>query len=289
MLALACLCGLSLYFNPASSEARPSPQASRALASFPHDAKGHKTLDCAKCHTISPAQVDVRRFPGHLACTPCHNFAAEFFIKPNGFCGVCHEGRPVSRSQAALFGFPKSKVKTDFGMDFSHPSHLKPLPDGNRPAVMRAAGLSAGESNRCAACHKAVEQAPAGARELTIETGHAACFKCHDEKPLAAPAMFDCARCHRLGYPRAPRLFGIVREFRHADHDYDIRPKKKSEFQAVKAGDVLCSECHRAVTKAARLDEIKLPEPGYCRQCHNGKTGLPEALPQSLLDSLANR
>lgn len=278
-LALACLCGILLYFNPASSEARAQSPASRAAASFPHETKGHRALDCAKCHSVSPAQIDVKGFPGHLACTPCHNFAAEFFIKPVAFCGICHEGRAVSRSQSALFEFPKRNLRTDFGMDFSHPSHLKPSP----------VGLNANESNKCAECHRRVEPAAARAEDMTIETGHAACFRCHDEKPLVRPAMFDCAGCHRLGYPQAPRLFGVVREFRHADHDYDIRPKKKSEFQAVKAADALCSECHRAVTRAARLDEIRLPEPEHCRQCHNGKVGLPDVLPASILDSLAKR
>lgn len=289
MLALACLCGLGLYLYPDTSEAQSRPAVSRATASFPHGTRTHKTLDCAKCHTISPGQIDVKSFPGHLACTSCHNFAAEFFIKPAAFCGTCHEGRAVSRNQAALFEFPKKKIKTDFGMDFSHPSHIKPLDSGNRAELMRAAGMGANESNRCSACHTTAAPGVARAQDVTIETGHAACFRCHDEKPLARPAMFDCAQCHRLGYPQAPRLFGVVREFRHADHDYDIRPKKKSEFQAVKAADLLCSECHRAVTAAARLDEIKLPEPALCTQCHNGKVGLPDALPRSILDSLANR
>ena len=98
-------------------------------ASFPHDTKGHKALDCAKCHTISPGQIDVKKFPGHLSCTPCHNFASEFFIKPVAFCGICHEGRAVSKSQSALFEFPKKGVRTDFGIDFSHPSHIKPADD----------------------------------------------------------------------------------------------------------------------------------------------------------------
>jgi len=270
MLALACLSGLGLYFDRALAEAQ-SPPASKATASFSHDTKGHKALDCAKCHTISAAQIDVKKFPGHLSCTPCHNFALEFFAKPVAFCGICHEGRAVSKSQPAIFQFPKKSVRADFGLDFSHPSHIKPAAD-------RA------ESSRCAACHQ-----KAGPVNMTIETGHAACFKCHGEKPLAGPSMFDCGKCHRLGFPHAPRLFGVVREFRHADHDYEVRSIKKGEFRAVKAEDIMCYQCHQAVAHAARLDEIRLPEPSHCRECHNGRVGLPDALPQSVLDSLSKR
>ncbi|HEY7545169.1 MAG TPA: cytochrome c3 family protein, partial [Blastocatellia bacterium] len=123
---LVCFLLAGVYLGAARSHALTSEIASGeaasfqgARASFPHDGKKHRELSCSECHSVSRAQPDVRDFPGHKACINCHNFAEMVFTKPI-FCTICHNGRPVSKTQPALFGFPKPGVPTDFGMGFSH-------------------------------------------------------------------------------------------------------------------------------------------------------------------------
>jgi hypothetical protein len=139
---------------------------------------------------------------------------------------------------------------------------------------------------KCRDCHSLVE--PAGGRvpaqEVIIGDAHANCFRCHGMKPEYRPAMNQCAGCHLLGGPKSPDLHGIVPKFAHADHMYDIRPKRKADY--AKKTD-LCLECHANVANTASLKEIRLPEPTFCSQCHSGRFGLPEPLPKGVLNTLA--
>jgi hypothetical protein len=263
------------------------PSRAKERASFPHDKARHKTLDCSKCHSVTTAEPDVKSFPGHVSCAGCHNLALEALSKPVLFCGICHEGRPSSRSRPALFDFPKTQVQTDFGSDFSHPSHLKAMPAQLlNPSGAQTSSL---QTPRCTDCHQRTQPARAGSPEMAIETGHRNCFKCHGERPVKPPSMNQCAECHQLGGPHSPQMFGSVKAFKHEDHEFEIRPRKKTEYPLTKAPDYLCSECHSSVVAAESLDRIKLPDERYCSECHNNRLGLPEPLAQDVLDSLKRR
>ena len=277
---------------------------SRALASFPHEKPKHKTLECSKCHSVTPAQPEVEKFPGHASCSSCHNLALESLTKPVLFCGICHDGRPVSRNRSALFRFPKPQVESDFGADFSHPAHMKPLQTSGVDGMSLLVGgevidlssssrfesqLRPGETQRCTDCHRKVEPARVGAPEMTVDTGHRVCFQCHSERPIKPPSMNQCAECHLLDGSQAPGLFGLVKDFKHADHEFEIRSRKKKDYAVARPPDFLCRECHQSVVVAETLGQIKLPEENYCGQCHNGRIGLPDALAQDVLESLRKR
>jgi hypothetical protein len=293
--ALLCLGSsrASERFTPLVSEV----QSASSRATFPHGKPKHKTLECSKCHTISPAKIDVKEFPGHGACVSCHNLAIESISKPAVFCGICHDqprpGALITKAQSALFRFPKPDTASQFGIAFSHPSHLKP--DASRDVVINRTLARQGLSNsgnygpppKCADCHHAqLLRAPAA--EISTDTGHRSCFVCHDEHPFAKPSMYQCADCHKRSGLRSPHLYGLVRDFKHSDHDYDIRPKRKADFRVPRAPDYLCTECHTAAAAAASLDAIRLPQQRYCAECHNGKVGLPDVLSRKVLDSLEN-
>lgn len=271
---------LAAYFGFGLPETRLSiaQEAAREKASFPHDKPEHRKLECSKCHSVTTAKPNVDVFPGHAACVSCHNFAAMTFTRePVLFCGICHQGRPVSKQEAALFAFPKSGLKSDFGIDFSHVSHMKPLP-ANSP-----------KNPRCTDCHVRAHPVRTGLPEVGVATGHLSCFKCHGERPVKPPGMNQCAGCHKVAGPHSPGLFGALKEFKHSDHDLDTRPRTKREFQRAKAEDFLCSQCHSSVVRAKSLAEIRLPEAGYCGECHNGRIGLPDQLPSEILDKLKRR
>jgi hypothetical protein len=124
---------------------------------------------------------------------------------------------------------------------------------------------------------------------MTVETGHRTCFKCHGEQPVKPPSMDQCAECHKLDGPHSPHLYNMVKAFKHEDHEFDIRPRKKKEYPLAKAPDYLCIECHSSVVAAKALDRIKLPEENRCAECHNGRLGLPDALAREVLDNLRRR
>jgi hypothetical protein len=271
----------------------------REQATFPHGKDKHKTLDCSKCHKIEPGNIDETRFTGHASCLGCHNLAVEDIMRPVTFCGICHNGRAVSKQQPALFKYPKEAGKTDFGIGFSHPSHLKPRTGAtfNRAALnnpLLNVSVLGGDTPRCYDCHKPNDlRGPNAPGPKTIEintaTGHPSCFVCHGDQPLARPAMSECAACHRLNGPRYPHYYGAVKDFRHPDHVYDTRPIIKAEARFPRPPDYLCSECHQSAARAVSLAEIRLPELQYCNQCHNGRLGLPDALSKEVSDSLSKR
>ena len=284
--ALGLATAMAVGYFVLSSRASASDVPPQQNSSFPHGKDKHKTLECSKCHSITASRIDVKEFPNHGACAGCHNMALESLAKPVIFCGVCHNGRPLSKSQSALFPFPKRRPISDFGAKFSHSSHLKPQEAGG-PRVSQV-GLSgpAIKTPRCTDCHKRVEPVQAALPEMTLATGHRACFECHGEKPTKPPNMFQCAECHKLGGPRSPRLFNVVKEFKHSDHDYDIRSKKKAELRLSKPPDRLCAECHESAVLAVNVFDIRLPKESYCSGCHSGKAGLPDKLSENVVETI---
>ena len=291
----AALCSAAVFAGLgvcASHETRGQQQPSPgSRASFPHGKTEHRKLDCSKCHSVSTAKPEVEEFPGHKACVGCHNFAAMVFSpKPVMFCAICHEGRPVSKTQPALFKFPRSKPASDFGIDFSHVNHLKPLPATlAERVVLSQAQLVANQKPKCTDCHRRADHPPAGTPEMVIETGHTACFRCHGENPVKPPNMNQCAECHKIDGPRSPNLFNRVARFKHEEHEYDIRPKRKADLRVPRAADFLCAECHSAVAAAESIAAIKLPDQNQCALCHNGRLGLPETLSADVLRGLRNQ
>jgi hypothetical protein len=303
ILAAALLIALSLGVESSSAlQSQVKPErgtvVTREQAAFPHGKPKHKTLGCSMCHRIEPGNIDETRFTGHTSCIGCHNFAIEDLVRPVTFCGICHNGRALSKQQPALFKYPKSAGTADFGTAFSHPAHLKPR---NNPGFSKASltnpllnvSVLGGDVPRCDDCHKPNDTVKTGMAgkipEITSATGHPSCFVCHGDKPLARPAMSDCAQCHILNGPRYPHYYGTVRDFKHPDHVYDTRPIIKAEVRFPRPPDYLCSECHQSATRAASLAEIRLPELQYCNQCHNGRIGLPDPLSKEVIDSLERR
>src|SRR5260370_29250798 len=68
-LAFGALFALqSLHASEPTVQRRVAMQASGERAKFPHDKPKHKTLDCSKCHSISPAKIDVAEYPKHAVC-----------------------------------------------------------------------------------------------------------------------------------------------------------------------------------------------------------------------------
>jgi hypothetical protein len=248
---------------------------------------------------VTAAKIDENTFPDHPSCVGCHNLALEAIDRPVIFCGICHNGRPVSQNQPALFSYPKPGSPGDFGIAFSHPSHLKPIRAGTSGG---ASAINAGGETQpvafvqrrsgtptCFDCHKPVQRTGASPIQISTATGHPACFVCHGAAPVAQPSMFQCAGCHKLGGPKYPRLYGLVFDFRHSDHIYDTRPIIKGQISFPRPSDYLCSECHKSAARAVQLNEIKLPQENYCTDCHNGNVGLPDPLSRKVLDSLSKR
>src|SRR5262245_60442431 len=132
LLFTLMVCGYQLvgaFFSDAGAQnlsARQKSPGAGEQNTFQHKSKKHSELNCAQCHSVTIDKIEVKEFPPHAACVSCHNFAAEMVIHADAFCGVCHESKPISKSQPALFQFPKPRSSTDFGYIFSHLSHLKP-------------------------------------------------------------------------------------------------------------------------------------------------------------------
>ncbi len=320
VLALGCLLLMGAYFGFTPSEASETDalvsqpvQGARRNASFPHEKQKHSELDCSKCHRVtnqppfdvkSPTSGSV--YPGHASCAGCHNFAQMFFTQPQ-FCAICHNGRAVSRSQPALFDrIPKADRPSDFGLDFSHVNHKKSLPQNIqierfdvKPISHFGDMFQPGDAPKCTGCHEQTRPLRDNPDDMRTATGHTACFVCHGAIPSSGrlksvkefPYMNDCRECHDLRGGRSPHLFANyhIMDFRHEDHDYDIRPRTKQQIREIKAEDRLCSECHKSAATAESLNAIKLPEENYCNQCHNGKIGLPDPLAQDVMDTLRRR
>lgn len=278
------------------------PQATRERASFDHKRKDHAKVTCNACHRVTPQQMEVVSFPAHPTCVGCHNFAKEYFTRGTGFCGVCHQGGPTSRTSAGLFNFKEKTDRlhalfgSDFGIDFSHEAHRKPLPASFefQPVANRTeaapAKLTAGQTARCTDCHQRIKKAQPGENELTIEKGHSTCFQCHGIRPDTAarehfPYMNDCKECHEIGGSKATHL-ALIRDFSHADHEFDIRPRRKVDYQVKRSPDFLCAECHKSVDQAQKLTDIRMPDENTCGACHNGRLGQPDALARDVLDKL---
>jgi hypothetical protein len=120
-----------------------------------------------------------------------------------------------------------------------------------------------------------------------MEASHTFCFACHCDSPRGYsaaqknlnPSRNDCAVCH-VGHEAPLTVFADVKDFRHADHIFDTRPRKKNAGPVSHDPDVLCVECHRTAAESRQLSDIRPPAAATCASCHTGKVGLPDPLEQ---------
>jgi len=282
---------LALAQRAALPYSKDQSRERRDRARFPHNKEKHRTLECAKCHEVTLAQPVVERSPGHNACVSCHNFAEMAVLDFSGYCGVCHAGLPAGKEDTKLFQFPKATRPGDFGIDFSHPRHAKPFepptaaPTGMIAPVALVQGAGSMATVRCSGCHFHAEKTSLeSGPELSLASGHRYCYACHGATPVKQPSMNQCSGCHKLGLAVAPRIYGKVANFKHLDHEIDIRKRRKGE--PVASGDGLCVTCHQSTANAERLAEIELPPLVSCGQCHTGGLGFPETLSASVQETL---
>lgn len=243
----------------------------REAAFYPHRHEKHVGLQCRDCHTVRADKIDVKEFSGHATCVDCHNFAKEVVEREIAFCGVCHNSAEISKEKPALFAFPKTSVKPEMSIQFSHVAHKRAGP------ATRCERIDPRPESLCSDCHAAK---PQGQRDF--EASHAACFSCHCEHTAGGaqnPRFADCAACHVAAdaIHVQPELSGKVKDFKHEDHRFDTRPRKKAATLDT-SPDRLCAECHVSAARAAYLGEIHAPDAAGCRSCHTGRPGLPDEL-----------
>lgn len=204
---LACfvagMLGLSLHTSRADAantdDIAPQAGLSRDRAFFPHDKPGHRKVDCSKCHTITPQQIDETRFPGHVACVTCHNLALEAISRPVTYCGICHNSQVITKAKPALFLYPKPGGVRDFGMDFSHPAHLKPRQPSGLPVTTsglseqleRPRAVSGEEASQVRASHTGSVQ-QASSEDSGSFQGGGWLQKASFSQNTVIPTCFDC-------------------------------------------------------------------------------------------------
>ena|GEM_PF-1418472 len=313
------------------SSGRQNGVTDPSRADFNHGCNEH-LKECNMCHTISretpktraeeQRYLEVNKYPSHKACIECHshqNFAVESLKRPTAFCGACHLGslRDINPAVFTVVGKKKfsedGRQKTgpsDFGTNFSHTAHQKPvqLPNGLSVRYIRESGfpplgVRAGEPSQCVYCHRLVNVS-VGQPDRAVETGHKSCFQCHGEQPAGArqrpasefPFMNDCAACHEIGGKGAPHNYGQLAKlnFRHQDHRYEIRPiyvannsmpANERQFIVNREADrqvpgYLCIECHQMKENVTTLAAIKAPNVNTCTECHypNRQIGRPDPI-----------
>jgi len=94
---------------------------------------------------------------------------------------------------------------------------------------------------------------------------------------------------HRARDLQVAGLTGLgpeMADFRHADHVFDTRPRRKDAGPVSRDPDVLCVECHKTAAGSHHLGDIHQPAAAVCLTCHTGKPGLPDVLPAVLLRPL---
>jgi hypothetical protein len=258
-------------------------------AAYPHQHPKHIALECRDCHSLKAGETESHEMPGHATCTACHNFADEAVRRTESFCGECHTAADATGDRPALYAFPRPHATHDFGDLFSHAAHR----NAGNATRCEAPGVSA--QSHCADCHAAAP-APAGQPDKQLEASHAFCFACHCEQPRGYsaerknmnPARNDCAVCH-VSREGAMAAFPAVKDFRHADHVFDTRPRLKSAGPVSRDPDILCMECHRGTSDSGHLSEARPPAAATCGSCHTGKPGLPDPLTAEVLRSLERR
>ena len=255
-----------------------------ASAAYSHLHPKHVGIECHECHALESNQADIHKMPGHAACVGCHNFATEAVKRADAYCGECHTSLEASTDHPSLYDFPRQHSSHDFGDLFSHVAH-KNAGAATRCGASESTSGSASQS-QCADCHAPLKSATKQP-DKQMEASHTFCFACHCDSPRGYsaaqknlnPSRNDCAVCH-VGHEAPLTVFADVKDFRHADHIFDTRPRKKNAGPVSHDPDVLCVECHRTAAESRQLSDIRPPAAATCASCHTGKVGLPDPLEQ---------
>ena len=265
---VAAVFGLTIAFSTADAA------KFGASAGYSHLHPKHIALECRECHSLRAHEADIHEMPNHSTCSACHNFAKEAVQRTEDFCGECHTSTDATKDHPALFNFPRQHARQEFGDQFSHAAHK------NAGTATRCEAPGAAAQSHCADCH-----APDHSNKK-MQASHTFCFACHCESPRGyKPNRNDCAVCHVV---HAAKLVSLadVRDFRHADHIFDTRPRRKDAATVSRDPDVLCVECHKTAAESHHLGDIRQPAVAVCLTCHTGKPGLPDVLPADILRPL---
>lgn len=188
---------------------------------------------------------DVTEYPQHASCINCHRQQFYRSVKPVicSVCHVDVTPRggprhPFPNPPEMFDASPKGRdAYSEFQINFPHAQH-EGLFGGIRPDAgedsdsmfarvsFRHQDAAAQASESCAVCHQTYQPQGDSDNEFvtpppkdlaeedfwlkkgafkTTPQSHAACFTCHSEDGGIKPAQTDCATCHKLLPPVAPR------------------------------------------------------------------------------------
>ncbi|HUS68350.1 MAG TPA: cytochrome c3 family protein, partial [Kofleriaceae bacterium] len=222
--------------------AREPDKGELARAQFSH--ASHAGADCKACHALTRSGEPGQVGSGHEPCADSGCHADDFGAAEPRICTTCHvRGEPWRD----LHLDPQPTGPSDFLVGFSHRAHLS----GAAPRVEAS----------CARCHLATAAGSFGAAP-----GHTACSGggCHGAAATPAPALGDCAACHRDGASatRRPRGRWSVRaRFTHARHLTEPGAPDRP---------VPCTDCHGAALEADSVAAVRPPAKRTCARCHDG-------------------
>lgn len=223
----------------------PSPSLTRARFSHrAHIATG-RGLTCATCHALDPRGAPVTALRGHAPCSDAACHAADFAAAAPATCGVCHVRAEPWRE---LHDDPTPAELTEFGVDFSHRTHL-----GGRASAP------------CTSCHRLAQSSG----RFEPSPGHAACTGggCHAPARGASPPLSRCESCHALGSAERReqlargRRWSVRQRFTHEPHRTE---------PAGATRPLPCVECHTAALTSTSNTDMTTPRKASCARCHDG-------------------
>ncbi len=224
-----------------------------------------RKLVCADCHILDPKKLGTNVRPGtvgHMPCIECH--AQQFFKdKPLKICAVCHRSSNYKTKNKADVPFTTTAFHSQFGLAFSHRSHLDPnrhLHGLNRQYPFNL---------HCEFCHKLA--ADGVKRELP---SHPQCFVCHAPSKPAAVAvltvsereflpkvivkMDQCQWCHTS--PNMEPKVNIFANRTPSAFKHSARLQEPDPLHPGQMRKVPCESCHKNQREAPSVFSIRLPK-----------------------------
>lgn len=224
-----------------------------------------RKLVCSDCHTLDLTQEGANIRPGtvgHAPCIECH--AKRFFVdKPLKICAVCHRTADYKTKNKADVPFTTTAFRSQFGLAFSHRSHLDAK--GHEGGINRHYPVTLD----CEFCHRLA--ADGVKRELPR---HPQCFVCHapttaqasaaltaaerEFQPKVIVKMDRCPWCHTSpNMERKVDVFAhrLPSNFRHSAHVTEPDPARPGRLRKVR-----CESCHKGQREAPSVFKIRLPE-----------------------------
>src|SRR6266516_2291177 len=219
-------------------------------SAFRHTSQRHSSLACTACHQRAADNSIKPTFPNHPACTNCH--LAQFVTPAVPMCSICHVD--VKSGSPPVKAFP-ADFKVSFNVGFDHAQHMN---GATRPR------------NGCAACHdKPLNRGAALSIPVGL-TAHTQCYSCHtpSSKSASGNDIASCGICHQTrAFARTStnaRAFRL--SFSHSKHG----PRQRLE----------CASCHTLSAGLPQGRQVRSPAaaehfpPGRgqsCLSCHDGK------------------